>query len=936
MDLTVLLGPPNSGKLTRSIRTFQEIASTTGAAFFLVPTTVDRERVAKETLNIIGKSLVGGEVGTAQQLFDRIAGTPTVQRTDRTKEWIIVRDALQRVPEFNVATSWVGFIETARFWVGQLRIARIWQGEELERVESELPGASVEAWHELERQVGKLLDDRGLRDDAWFAQRAFDKLQREKPGISGLVAYGFREFGPGQQLLLEQIARHVPVAVSLVWQPGRTIHSITDDLVERWRRKGAALVSVRADSSHYHVSSTLRWLGEELYEPYPSLKPNDGNVNASDPVSFVDCCGQNQEIEEIVRAVASLRANGYKWDQIAVVSAERTGSEQIKTSLNREGIPALIQQPRLAITLPACRAIFELLEAIINQDPIKLVSAFRYPVFATNRSSADNTELRLRQARNDGLRVVDASCVPASPASWAVKSLISAAQNGQNVITPIREIFCELKPVSNGELDLLRGVFGIIEGLVEAADGDESAITLRDIRESLSRFVLPATDRSQSGSVVIASPAELACTTFPALVLYGMHASAFRTKSNALSVEARSVRESLYLAVTRARETLWVIRQAAGADGGHLSPSPAWLELRRLFREVPVVSRGLGQIVVAPEQVRLESEQAASVAIARTQGWTVAGVDAGLDRKLESFKRKPRHSLTTRTGIKPFGISGTVSATELETYATCSARWFIKHILKDQDPDDDRTRRKEGVFLHSLLQQLAPAVRLEQLDSDSAMARANLIADNVQKLTQSSGSLHPSHAQRLIHDALALLEAEKNWQLPDTIDTECSIGTDIPSSISPGLVVGDVEVIGRVDRIDSFGTQSILHDYKLSSSARPASKLLEDNNLQLLIYWLALIQHDARPRPVAAVYRAVSARGSVSGILTDELKDLGVIGPRKATFDDVEKDNLLTTASAVVLKLVEDLTAGFVKPLPSANDCPAYCALQSICRVGEG
>ena len=289
MDLTVILGPPGSGKAGRAVRALREAAATGSEAFLCVPGTVDRTRFLRELAGSQAGVLVGVEVGTFDQLVARVAGSPPVRRTDRAMERIVVRDALRDVPVFGPAARWSGFVDTAREHVDRLRRARVWGGVELERVEQELPGEDLASWRALETRVGELLDERRLRDDAWFERRAAAQLRAGDPGLGAVVVYGFEALAPSRIELVERLARQVPVSVALAWRPGRRVHERAADLRDRWRALGAHIEELEPVPT---AEPLLDWLGSELFEDAPAAAPVvDPDPEVVAPVMFVDCSG---------------------------------------------------------------------------------------------------------------------------------------------------------------------------------------------------------------------------------------------------------------------------------------------------------------------------------------------------------------------------------------------------------------------------------------------------------------------------------------------------------------------------------------------------------------------------------------------------------------------------------------------------------------------
>lgn len=934
MDLHVILGPPGAGKAGRAVSVLRDAAATGVDAFLCVPGAVDRARFLRELAGT-GSVLMGVEVGTFDQLVARVAGSPPVRRTDRAMERIVVRDALRDVPAFRAASRWSGFVDTAREHVDRLRRARVWGGPELTRVEQELPGESIEQWRALEARVGALLDERRLRDDAWFERRAAQAVRAGAPGVGAVVAYGFEHLPANRIELLEQLAHHVPVTVTLAWRPGRRVHERAAELRDRWRAKGAFVEELDAVAGDHPV---LDWLGSELFEDAPSAAPSAAHEpDAPAPVAFVDCCGALQEAEEVVRELALLRRKGLAWDDMAVASANAAHDDDLLlAACRRAGIPARLQTRRRAIDVPAGRAVHAVLDAIVTDDALRLVAALRSPIFGLDPSVIDQCELQLRADRlRDGDPLLSATLQRVLP--HGVAPLVRLRRSDDGVVAAMRGMLATLLPSDVGELDLLRGLAALLEGLVIAA-GSDARIALVDVRDAVAAFPLTVPDRSDSGTVVIASLDDLRSVAFDAVVLRGMHLAGFRAAVDEEADAPRAGRDLLHLAVTRARRTVRVVRQAAGADGGQLAASPAWLELRRLQPDAPLRTRRLGDVVVAPDDVRLTSEMAPSVAVALGRGLTIDGAPPALLAMLDTMRRRAR--ATTVTGAIAAELAGLrqISVTAIERYAVCSAKWFVERRLRIDDADEDRSRIIEGNLAHALLQRVVPDARLQQWDGERIQTRLEQLAPELAAQVDRRAVLGTARIARIVAHVHALIDQERTWQTPIAIEVERSFGSDAEDAIAPGYRVDDVEVVGRIDRIDRYGGRAVLHDYKYSSTDRHHAHLLQDRQLQLLVYWLAMQQPGSLIEPMGAIYRAITRAGKPSGVFSPELRELGIIGPkhRVGVLDDDARDELLHGAAQVVDSAVAGIRAGHVSPLEDPAACPSHCRLQAICRVGEG
>lgn len=906
----------------------------------MVPGAIDRARFLRELAGSNERVLIGVEVGTFDQLVARVAGSPPVRRTDRSMERIVVRDALARVGgELGRVARWSGFVETAREHVDRLRRARVWGGEALARAEAELPGGSLAAWRELEDEVESLLRERRLRDDAWFEQRAAAAIRSDRCDLGAVVVSGFDDLPQHRVELIERLARRIPVTVALGWRPGHLVHERAAQLRDRWRAAGAFVEELDGGPD---VHPVLAWLGNELFEPVGAPPPDvDDAPDVPAPVAFVDCCGALQEAEEVVREVALLAARGFAWDEIVVASADaHQDDELLLAAFERAGIPALLQGARSATDVPAGRALHELLDAICESDAMSLVDALRAPIFGQSRTALDSLELRLRAVRErPGDRLDDPSVVQRLPQQ--VRALVEQrrARDAGSSLPAVRELLASLWPASIGELDLLTGIAAGIEGLATAAGGDDG-IALADVRDAVAAFPLATADRTDAGVVVIASVGDLRSTAYPAVVLRGMHQAGFRARVEADEDAPAAARDLLYLAVTRARCTLRVVRQAASSSGADLAPSPAWIELDRRMPDAPRRVRRLGEVTSSPDDVRVTAEVERSVAAQLGSGVLVEDVPTDLLQRIDQHRRRARTSPVGEPLRSQLAALDRISATSLETYATCSAKWFVERHLRTHDPDDDRSRIVEGNLAHALLQHLAPDVRTSGALHDATAERAHQLAAELAPGLDRHGLLDAARVDRIVANVLATLalELDEAWHVPDAIEVERDLDSRSPDALHPGLHVEGVEVVGRVDRVDRYGSQVVLHDYKYRSSGTSPKEMLAQRRVQLLVYWLALERPGSPVEPIGALYRALTKSGFATGLATPELQDRAVISKRRraGVLGEDERRELLDAAHELVRTAVRSLRAGIVQPLDSPDECPTYCTLQSICRIGEG
>lgn len=937
MKLTVLAGPGGSGKAARTTDRFVAACRAGHPAFLLVPTGLDRARMLRALAQEHG-TVVGGEVGTHARLVDAVAGMPGVRRSDVASELVIVRDALAHVPALARAARHAGFAQTARRHVGRLRRTAVWSGAEHDAAIASLPGGDRDDWLALADAVGELLAERSLADDACMEQLA--RQQLDAGARMSVHAHGFDDLPEAELSLLLAIARRGTVTVALDWVPGRVVHERRSRLIDRLVTAGGQLEHLPPGAPS---AALLGWLGEELFEPTTHADDAPTRSDASlTPVEFVDCCGPLQEAEEVVREVVRLMAGGVPGEAVAVVSArpERLHG-LLAAEFTRAGLPVAFQVARTARDVPAGRAVHDLVDAALRDDPLALVAACRARVLALDPTKVDGLELALRAevaARRGGDSATRGrdwrSLGPVADAlPAAVLDLVDAARGRGEPVHAVRRLLRSLRPTDEGDLRLILAIGRTVEHCVAAAGG-EAGIGLRDVRAAVASLPLELPDRWAPGCVLVSSLARMRGRRFDAVVMHGLDEAGCSATVDDDADAPAAARDLVHAGVVATRQTLRVVRQSCDGAGDPRAPHAAWLELARLLPDAPRRERRLGHVLPAPDEVLFEAEQLAAVARARAAGDTVTGVPSGVEQTLARHApRRRRSTVAGAAGIAMRDIRS-IGARDVGTYATCSARWYIARILKAAEPDADMRTRVIGRVVHGALELLAPQLHGGGLDQASASLRVRRAVDAARTTHDPGCLLDDAACARITGDVEALVVAEIGCGLtpPDEVLAELPFGGSRPGALPP-LQISGVDVTGRIDRMDRYGSQVLLHDYKTSASAKSPATLLAESDLQLFLYWLALAAHGTY-EPVGALLRPVRRDANRRGLVTETALAWGWSSVGGAT-DPEDVDRLLGQAREVAEEAIASLRAAHVEPLPRRSACPSWCSFQAVCRVGE-
>ena len=336
------------------------------------------------------------------------------------------------------------------------------------------------------------------------------------------------------------------------------------------------------------------------------------------------------------------------------------------------------------------------------------------------------------------------------------------------------------------------------------------------------------------------------------------------------------------------------------------------------------------------------------------------------------------------------------SVTELETYARCPFQYFVGKVLKsevkEEDVEDEPSSLEKGSLIHDVLcefyknrrdneelhigkctQEIFEQAK-QQLDEvlhskseDRRMDRSDVSEDNLFwkiEIEKQRAALHK------------WLDAERSYNPHVTPSYfEVSIGpTDHPGdsklSCSKSIPIGDVNMIGRIDRIDIGGGSFNVIDYKTGSSKILIRDILEGRSLQLPIY-LQIAQKLLEKKgktglePASGLYHKIRLdKCTVElGIGVDTYNDIAYknyngtewkpFSQSGQLLDDETFAALLTRVEDYVEYFVTNISNGFfplithvdtfqnsaeegVKPnTPKDPTQPcSYCAYKRVCRVG--
>jgi ATP-dependent helicase/DNAse subunit B len=255
----------------------------------------------------------------------------------------------------------------------------------------------------------------------------------------------------------------------------------------------------------------------------------------------------------------------------------------------------------------------------------------------------------------------------------------------------------------------------------------------------------------------------------------------------------------------------------------------------------------------------------------------------------------------------------TISLTALEDLAQCRFKFFAGKTLRMNDrPDRPGERlqpRVTGSILHEALDRW-----LTEKHRDFVDVFDEVFAESCREYHLPPG--YRLEVERILYRKIAKkVSANELWK-PESSESEVKLTLDFP---------GGIAVNCRIDRIDKFGSNCVIVDYK-SSKTENVKKLVHDGTrLQGPLYTLA-VREQLHLNPVAMVYWAVR---------DDELYGWGAI----PDYGDAElapmPSNWAADARARVIERLTGYLAGAVEAHPENPEQCRWCDFNQVCRVEQ-
>jgi hypothetical protein len=391
-------------------------------------------------------------------------------------------------------------------------------------------------------------------------------------------------------------------------------------------------------------------------------------------------------------------------------------------------------------------------------------------------------------------------------------------------------------------------------------------------------------------------------------------------------------RSLFYACVSRPQEVLFLSWRSSDEEGEPLVASPFLDDVRTLFTDQLWAERGrrlLAEVTWSPREAPTPRELRRAQAAARSEPELpalAAPVSAPVLAQLAARR--------------------TEGARQLETFAACGVRWLVEGLLGPRRVTPDPEPMKRGSRAHAVLEatlrglkastgsaRLTPATlpaALEALDNALATAGREPSHSGDEASGRGRGARGQAARRTLEADLRRYLrhEAEHGAGLePEWL--EWRFGREGDEHGPLVLAPGELEVTGRVDRVDVGAGEAIVRDYKGASAPKGAG-WAEGGALQVALYMLAA-RELLGLQPVGGLYQPLWSRDSrPRGLVRDDVAGRYV---GNDVVDEAGLEEALGEIRERALTTAEALRGGRIAPC--AERCsPNGCAYPTICRAG--
>ncbi len=285
------------------------------------------------------------------------------------------------------------------------------------------------------------------------------------------------------------------------------------------------------------------------------------------------------------------------------------------------------------------------------------------------------------------------------------------------------------------------------------------------------------------------------------------------------------------------------------------------------------------------------------------------------------------------------------SASSLELWIACPARWFVERMLRPESPEPDPEPLARGGLAHAALRDTLAGLRERTGSARLTPARLGLARELLGEALARHAQDYPlSVRSERVPGARRRLEADLERYLRHAAEQnspleprwlELGFGFDEEEDGLPALDLGGgVRLRGRIDRIDvGPAGEAVVYDYK-GANVTPAARWIADGKVQLALYMRAA-ERLLGLRVVGGMYQPLGggdlrARGVLDGGAGMQLECV-----RTDVLDTSELDGLVQDAIGLARRAAAQAIEGAIEARPRTCAYTGGCTHPAICRCGR-
>jgi ATP-dependent helicase/DNAse subunit B len=824
--------------------------------------------------------------------------------------------------------------------------------------------------------------------------RALDELRRRPAAWGGqpVLVYGFDDLTPLQLDAIETLGRVVDaeVTIALAYEPGRVAFAGRAAAVHALAPLAAEHRELGARAEHYSppAREALSHLERSLFESDPA------RVDPAEAVRLLEGGGERAELELVAEEARRLLDGGMPAEEVAIVlRAGPARAALLEEVLAAAGVPFALERRRPfghTATGGALLAMLRCAQPGEGAGAGDLLAWLRAPGVLTRLELADRLELDLRRAG-----IVDGAAARKrwEQRNWELDALARVADAAaRSPVALIDRAGTELERLFSAPRRRAANVLGAVE-LDEARALAAGRLALAQLRE-LARIdpafapaapaqladVLERVDVvcgavPEPGLVAVLDPLGLRARRVRALFVCCLQEGTFpapaRPRPFLSDDERRALAERglrlgepedalaaerylLYAAVSRPQERLYLSWHLTGDDGEPKTRSLFVDDVCDLFAERLAgdrACRALGALPAAPAGAAVAAED---VTVPRG-GEAPPGRPAGIAPLEDEL-------LLRELGERPW------SASSLERWIACPARWFVERLLGPQDFDPDAEQLARGGLAHIVLRDVLEGLRAQggsaRLDATrlplarSLLDRA-LVEHEAARPLSASPERRLAARRRLEADLTRYLEhvaGEASPLEPAELELGFGFEGDDPGAGEgaaaarangadhPGGAVGGAELPafdlgdgarlrGRIDRVDRTADgEAVVYDYKYRDVPKPG-RWVAEGDVQVALY-MRVVEQLLDVRVAGGLYQPLSGEDlRARGLVDIGSQAADCAGVRGDARERPEVDAIVAEAVTLARVAAGQAARGEVEPRPATCGWRGSgCEYPSICR----